>query len=180
MAIDQEGAEAALPYSPPVPITPEHRLESFDCGKPVLDDWLRTHALANQDKASRTYVVEARTGDQAGGVIAYYTLAYGSVGRTDVPKSIRQGLPNPVPVMVLGRLAVDGRHCDKGIGAALLREAIQRTLEASRIAGLRALIVHAIDDDAMGFYARYGFQNFPAGSRTMFLPVETLRENLGG
>lgn len=178
MAIEKEDAGAAPAYAAPAPITSEHRLDGFDCGKPALDSWLQTHALQNEDKASRTYVVTAKTGDQAGSVIAYYTLACGSVWRTDVPKRIRQGLPNPVPVMVLRRLAVDRRHGSKGIGSALLREAIQRTLEASRIAGLRALIVHAIDDEAIGFYARYGFAEFPAGARTMFLPVETLRECL--
>ena len=164
------------PYAPPVPITAEHQLDRFDSGKPPLDEWLRTHALDNEDKASRTYVVTARTGEDAGLVVAYYTLAYGGVVRTEVPKKIRQGLPNPVPVMVLGRLAVDRRHAGRGIGPSLLREAMQRTVQASEIAGLRALIVHAIDDDAMGFYAKYGFQVFPAGTRTMFLPIETLRD----
>lgn len=163
-------------YTPPVPLTADHRLDRFACGKLSLDEWLRTHALDNEDKASRTYVVTAQAGPAAGDVVAYYTLAYGSVLRQEVPKKIRQGLPNPVPVMVLGRLAVDKDHGGRGIGQALLREAMQRTAEASQIAGLRALIVHAIDDDAVGFYAKYGFQRFPAGSRTLFLPIETLRE----
>lgn len=167
-------------YAPPVPIAADHRLDRFECGKPPLDEWLRTHALDNEDKASRTYVVAARTGRAAGDVIAYYTLAYGSVLRREIPRRIRQGLPNPVPVMVLGRLAVDKHHAGRGLGPALLREAMQRTLEASRIAGLRALIVHAIDDDAVGFYAKYGFQLFPAGSRTMVLPIETLRQAIAG
>jgi GNAT superfamily N-acetyltransferase len=164
------------PYAAPVPITAEHRLDRFECGKAALDEWLRAHALENEDKASRTYVVIAQTGKDAGYVVAYYALAYGSILREEVPKKIRHGLPNPVPVMVLGRLGVDRKHGGKGIGPALLREAMQRTLQASHIAGLRALIVHAIDDEALAFYARYGFQLFPAGSRTMFLPVETLRE----
>jgi GNAT superfamily N-acetyltransferase len=166
-------------YAPPAPITAGDRLDAFECGKPPLDEWLRAHALENEGSASRTYVMTARTGEHAGSVVAYYTLAYGSVVRQEVPKAIRQGLPNPVPVMVLGRLAVDKAHWGKGIGEALLREAMQRTAEASQIAGLRALIVHAIDDEAVGFYARYGFQLFPAGSRTMVLPVETLRQSIG-
>ena len=163
-------------HAPPTPITTDHRLDGFECGKPPLDEWLRAHALENEEKASRSYVVTAQAGEDAGSVVAYYTLAYGSVVRQEVPKKIRHDLPNPVPIMVLGRLAVDRNHSGKGLGPALLREAMQRTAEASQIAGLRALIVHAIDDDAVGFYAKYGFQVFPAGSRTMFLPIETLRQ----
>lgn len=166
-------------YSSPAAITAEHRLDRFDSGKPPLDEWLRAHALENEEKASRTYVVTAQAGEDAGHVVAFYALAYGSVVRTEVPKKIRQGLPNPVPVIVLGRLAVDLKHSGKGLGPALLREAMQRTLQAAEIAGLRALIVHAIDDDAVGFYARYGFQVFPTGTRTMFLPIETLRQAVG-
>jgi predicted N-acetyltransferase YhbS len=165
-------------YAAPVPLTAEHRFDRFESGKPVLDEWLRAHALDNEEKASRTYVVTARAGEDAGNVVAYYTLAYGSVIRSEVPRKIRQGLPNPVPVMMLGRLAVDERHARNGIGPSLLREAMQRTIEAAQIAGLRALIVHALDDDAVGFYAKYGFQVFPAGTRTMVLPLETLRESL--
>lgn len=155
-------------------------MDGFACGKPPLDDWLKAHALENEGKASRTYVVAAQAGEDGGNVIAYYTLANGSVAREEVPRKIRQGLPNPVPVMVLGRLAVDHRHGGRGIGPGLLREAMQRTAQASQIAGARALIVHAIDDDAVGFYAKYGFQVFPAGARTMFLPIETLLQAIEG
>ena len=178
MGVVEELGSSRPAYAPPSPINADHRLDSFECGKAPLDDWLRVHALKNEAKASRTYVTVAQAGEQAGSVIAYYTLAYGSVVREEVPRKIRQGLPNPVPVMVLGRLAVDRRHSGKAIGPAMLREALQRTIEASSIAGLRALIVHAIDDEAVGFYARYGFQVFPAGTRTLFLPIETLRRSL--
>jgi predicted N-acetyltransferase YhbS len=178
MGIGRAAGASKPSYARPVPLTAEHQVDRFESRNAALDEWLRAHALDNEGKASRTYVLTARGAEQAGNVVAYYTLAYGSVIRSEVPKKIRQGLPNPVPVMVLGRLAVDWRHAGKGIGPSLLREAMQRTLEASRIAGLRALIVHAIDDDAIGFYARYGFQTFPGGTRTMFLPLETLRQTL--
>ena len=170
--------EVARPYSAPVPLTAEHRIDGFDCGKPKLSDWLKAHALENEGRSSRTYVVVANTGPQAGDVVGYYTLATGGVTRSEIPRKIRHNLPNPVPVMMLGRLAVDERHQKRGIGPAMLREAMQRTLEISQSAGVRALMVHAIDDAAVTFYLKYGFVLFPRESRTMFLPIETLVASL--
>lgn len=168
------GFEPARSYLAPAPLTAEHRIEGFDCGKPKLTDWLKAHALDNEGRSSRTYVVVANTGPHVGDVVGYYTLATGGVTRSEMPPKMRHNLPNPVPVMMLGRLAVDERHQKKGIGPAMLREAMQRTLEISRSAGVRALMVHAIDDEALTFYLKYGFILFPAESRTMFLPIETL------
>ena len=167
------GFEAARLYSAPVPLAAEHRIEGFDCGKSKLTEWLKGHALDNEGRSSRTYVVVANTRPKARDVVGYYTLATGGVTRSEMPRKIRHDLPNPVPVVMLGRLAVDRRHQKKGIGPAMLREAIQRTLEISRSAGVRALMVHAIDDEAVTFYLKYGFVLFPADSRTMFLPIET-------
>lgn len=161
-------------YAPPRAITPEDRLDGFDCGKPALDDWLKGQAIESEGRTARTYVVTATAGTEAGAIVGYYCLANGGVTRKEMPGKIRHGLPNPVPVMVLGRLAVDRRHAGKSIGSAMLKEALQRTVEASRIAGVRALLVHAIDDEAVTFYTRYGFQVFPTGSRTLFLPIETI------
>lgn len=177
MAVKPKGGGKAA-YTRPEPITADHRLAGFACGKQFLDDWLAVRALKSEAKSARTFVVSSRTGPDAGRVIAYYAIATGSVAREEVPKKIRQGLPNPTPVLVLARLAVDKRHGNKGIGSALLRDAMLRALEISKSAGVRALIVHAIDEDAIGFYARYGFQPFPAGSKTMFLPIETLVQSL--
>ena len=154
----------------PEPLQTHHHLGQFDCGKPPLDQWLRSHALANEGKSSRTFVVC----DDGDNVLAYYTLATGSLARTEVPRRIRHDLPNPAPVMVLGRLAVDRRCQGLKLGLALLREAMLRTLRVSEQAGVRALIVHAIDDDAMAFYTRYGFQVFPPEIRTLLLPIETM------
>jgi len=165
-------------YTAPEPITSDHRLESFACGNQGLDDWLTARALKSEAKSARTFVVTCRAEPDAGRVIAYYALATGSVAREEVPKKIRHGLPNPVPVLVLARLAVDEQHSGKGVGPALLKDAMLRTLEISKSAGVRALIVHAIDDDAVNFYAKYGFQVFPAGRKTMFLPIETLIRSL--
>lgn len=167
-------APTGRPYAAPVPITSDHPLDSFDSGKTPLDDWLKARALDNEGRTSRTYVVIAAVGTQAGHVVGYYTLATGGVTLNEIRRKDRHNLPNPIPVMVLGRLAVDRRHQGCGIGSALLREAMQRTLDISRSAGVRMLMVHAIDNDAVAFYLRYGFHIFPAGSRTMFLPIETI------
>jgi GNAT superfamily N-acetyltransferase len=102
----------------------------------------------------------------------------GAVTFEEAPNWARRNMPNPIPVVVLGRLAVDRDHRRKGIAAGLLRDAFQRALEAARHAGCRAMIVHAIDDEAVGFYTPYGFQRFPTDSRTMFLPMETLAGSL--
>ena len=160
---------------PPEPISGAHRLDGFDCGKPALDHWLRARALANEGKTSRTFVVPGDSAD----VLAYYTLATGSVALKAVPRKVRQNLPDPVPVMVLGRLAVDTRQAGQGIGSALLRDAMQRTLAVSRQAGVRALIVHAIDEEAAGFYTRYGFERLPGEVLTLFLPIESIGAALG-
>jgi len=157
-------------FRAPEPLTLEHRLDGFDCGKQPLDDWLKVHAQSNEGKASRTFVA---AGDDMN-VQAFYTLAAGSVTLKEVPRKFRQGLPNPVPVMILGRLAVDRRFAGRGIGPAMLKEAMTRTLKVSREAGVLALIVHAIDDDAVTFYAKYNFQIFPPETRTLFLPVKTI------
>lgn len=126
--------------------------------------------MANEGKSSRTFVVC----DDGNTVLAYYTLATGSVARTEMPRRIRHDLPNPVPIMVLGRLAVDNRCRGLKLGSALLREAMLRTLRVSEQAGVRALVVHAIDDEAVTFYKRYAFQIFPPETRTLLLPVETI------
>ena len=154
----------------PEPLQAHYDLAQFECGKPALDQWLRSHAMANEGKSSRTFVVC----DDGNTVLAYYTLATGSVARTEMPRRIRHDLPNPVPIMVLGRLAVDNRCRGLKLGSALLREAMLRTLRVSEQAGVRALVVHAIDDEAVTFYKRYAFQIFPPETRTLLLPVETI------
>lgn len=161
-------------YAAPRAIGADDRLDRFDCGKEPLNDFLKTRALENEGKASRTYVICSAAGEDAGGVVAYYTLAAGAVARSDAPGPLRRNMPNPLPVMVLGRMAVDSRHAGKGLGKAMLKEAIQRVAETATIIGARAMIVHAIDDEAVAFYTPFGFQLFPAASRTLFLPIETV------
>lgn len=161
-------------YTAPALISPQSRFDGFDCGKKPLDDFLKRRALDNEGKASRTYVICSAVGEDTGAVVAFYTLCAGAVARADAPRALARNMPNPLPVMVLGRMAVDRRHSGKGLGKAMLKEAMQRTLEASNIVGARAMVVHAIDDQAVTFYTPFGFQMFPSESRTLFLPIGTI------
>lgn len=152
---------------PPQAIRPEHELTDFSSGEAVLDDWLREHALQNEVQgASRTYVVCEH---KALRVAAFYSLATGAVIRSAAPGGIRRNMPEPVPVMVLGRLAVDKDWQGKGIGKGLLRDAVLRTLQAAEIAGIRALLVHALSVEAKKFYERCGFQASPIDPLTLML-----------
>ncbi len=126
----------------PEPIAVSHVIETFDCGVPVLNEWLQRRALKNESSgASRTYVV---CGD--GRVIGYYALATGSVMHSDAPSKMRRNMPDPIPVMVLGRLAVDQKWLHAGLGRGLLKDAVLRSLAVSQQAGIKALLAHAISD----------------------------------
>jgi len=159
--------------SPPVPIAAAHDTSAFSCGVDVLDDWLKTTALKSEGRSARTYVV-----CEDGAVVGYDCLATGAVERGSAPGRLRRNAPDPLPVMVVGRLAVTRARKGQGIGSAMLRDAIRRALQTSEIVGCAAIIVHAIDDAAAAFYAGHGFIAFPPGSRTLFLPVDTFRAAL--
>lgn len=152
--------------SAPEPITPGHSVDSFDCGIPTLNDWLKRRALKNEASgASRTFVV-CRNGE----VIGYYALATGSVEHQAAPKKLRRNMPDPIPVMILGRLAVDARCRHLGVGRGLLKDAVLRCLAVSKQVGVRALLVHALTDDAKNFYLRFGFLESPLDPMTLALP----------
>lgn len=152
---------------PPEKLTTAHDLASFDSGEPALDDWLRRRALHNETSgASRTYVVcVGKT------VVGYYTLAVGAVAHADAPGRMKRNMPDPLPVMVLGRLAVDTNVQRRGIGKGLLRDAILRTVQAAEIAGIRAILVHAISESAKRFYEECGFTASPIDPLTVMLPL---------
>jgi GNAT superfamily N-acetyltransferase len=153
---------------PPQPIAAEHRLDDFACGEPALDEWLRRRALLNQTTgASRTFVVT----DTSAQVLAYYALAAGAVTHQESPGSIRRNMPDPLPVMVLARLAVDQRLQGQQVGGALLKDALQRALTVAQNIGVRALLVHALNDRAREFYTHYGFVTSPANPMTLMLPL---------
>lgn len=152
----------------PEPIATSHVIEPFDCGVPVLNEWLQHRALKNEGSgASRTYVV---CGD--GRVIGYYALATGSVVHSDTPSKLRRNMPNPIPVMVLGRLAVDQKWQHMGLGRGLLKDAVLRSLAVSQQAGVKALLVHALSEEAKGFYIRNGFLETPVDPMTLMIPLK--------
>ena len=160
----------SLKLSSPQPLSAEHRLEDFACGETSLDDWLRRRALINQTTgASRTFVVT----DESGQVLAYYALAAGAVSHQESPGAIRRNMPDPVPVMVLARLAVDQRLQGQQVGGALLKDALQRAVSVAQNIGVRALLVHVLNDRARQFYAHYGFVPSPANPMTLMLPLHT-------
>ena len=156
---------------PPERLTSKHVVDHFDSGSPQLDDWLRRRALRNEaEGASRTYVVcrDMR-------VVAFYCLANGAILQAGAPGRIRRNMPDPIPVMVLGRLAVDRQFQRHGLGRALLRDALLRTLQAADIAGIRAILVHAKDEQAKAFYQRCGFLPSPIDPLTLMLPLKDAR-----
>ncbi len=150
----------------PESLTPEHQVSTFSCGESTLDEWLKRRALANQASgASRTFVVT----DDDRQVLGYYALAAGAVAHQDATRSVRQNMPDPVPVMVLVRLAVDVRAQGMKLGAALLQDALKRCVLVSQNTGVRALLVHALNDRARQFYEYYGFKASPAHPMTLML-----------
>lgn len=160
----------SLQLCAPQPLTAIHRVEEFECGEVTLDDWLKRRAMTNQlSGASRTFVVV----DQDSRVCGYYAMAAGAVSHQIATSTVRRNMPDPVPVMVLGRLAVDHKAQGIKLGAALLQDAVNRAVVVSQNAGVRALLVHAIHDRARQFYEHYGFQSSHLHPMTLMLRLNT-------
>lgn len=156
----------------PVPISAAHLLNEFECGQASLDEWLKRRALANQlSGASRTFVAAG----QDGRVYGYYAMAAGAVSHQQATSGVRRNMPDPVPVMVLARLAVDRRAQGIKLGAALLQNAVNRAVAVSHNVGVRALLVHALDDRAKHFYQHYGFQESPQHPMTLMLRLSAVK-----
>jgi GNAT superfamily N-acetyltransferase len=156
----------SLVLGAPQPLTVSHVLDAFDSGEGSLDDWLRRRALTNQASgASRTFVVT----DAASHVFGYYAMAAGAVAHEHATSNVKRNMPDPVPVMILARLAVDRRAQGMQVGGALLQDAVQRALAVSQNAGVRALLVHALHERAKRFYEHYGFQESPQHPMTLML-----------
>ncbi|ODU09492.1 MAG: GNAT family N-acetyltransferase [Rubrivivax sp. SCN 71-131] len=162
----------SLALSAPQPLAATHVLDEFACGEASLDEWLRRRALANTSSgASRTFVVT----DQGRRVHGYYAMAAGAVSHPAATTAVRRNMPDPVPVMVLARLAVDHRAQGIKLGGALLQDAVHRAVAVSQNAGVRALLVHALHDRAKAFYEHYGFQVSPLHPMTLMLRLHTVK-----
>ena len=165
-----------MTLSAPAPLADHHLLTDFDSGVPSLDDWLRKRARANQASgASRTFVL--CEGDR---VMAYYALASGAVRQPEAPTRFRRNMPDPIPVVVLGRLAIDRKLQGQGIGRALVRDALLRVIQASEAIGIRGVLVHALSDDARAFYLAVGFEASPLDSMTLMATMNDLGREAGG
>jgi len=156
----------------PEPLSADHRFDDFGCGKPSLDTWLVSYARQAQAGGSaKTFVV--RDGDQVAG---YYSLTVGEVDTAEASPRVRQGMGRyPIPVVILARLAVSERCQGRGIGTAMLRDAIRRTLAIAEQVGVRALLAHPIDDQAASFYQRFGFAPSPLRAQQWLLLLKDAR-----
>lgn len=162
----------SLRLGAPQPLAATHILDGFLCGEASLDGWLTRRALANQmSGATRTFVVA----DQDGRVYGYYAMAAGAVSHQMATSGVRRNMPDPIPVMVLARLAVDHRAQGVKLGAALLQDAVNRAVAVSQNAGVRALLVHALHDRAKQYYEHYGFQASPQHPMTLMLRLNTVK-----
>jgi GNAT superfamily N-acetyltransferase len=155
-------------YTAPRLLAVDDHLEGFDSGEPELDQWLIRQAQRNQTSGgSRTYVTTRN-----GRVVGYYSLATASVLHAHASGKVRRNQPNPIPVILLGRLAVDRKDQGRGLGAHLLRDAIIRTVQAANIVGVRALLVHALHEQARQFYHHFDFEPSPTDSLHLFLLIK--------
>jgi len=159
---------------PPELLSNGHELATFDCGEPSLNSWLRQRAFANQiTGASRTFVVCDNEN-----VVGYYALAASSVSIRDSIGRLRKNMPDPVPVVILGRLATDLSTRGQGVGSAMLRDACQRVVLAADIIGIRGILVHALNDGAARFYDRNGFESSPFNPLMMMATLADLKAGM--
>ncbi len=162
--------------STPRPITGEDDLAEFDSGEPSLDEWLRGRALTNQATGASRCLVTCRDGC----VVGYYALATGSVLRIEASRRVGHGMTEPIPVVLLGRLAVDRKEHGNHVDGNLIRDEIVRTVEAGEIIGVRALLVHALHDRARDFYLHHDFEPSPTDPMHLMLLMKDARNVVGG
>lgn len=162
------------PLSRPEPLRDDHEVEGFDSGEPALDTWLQRRAKANQvSGASRSYVIS-----RGATVVGYYALASGGIDLDAAPGRLRRNMPDPIPVVVLGRLAIARTEQGRGLGNALLRDALQRVLRASEQVGIALVVVHALSERAKRFYLSCGFRESPLDPMTLLARISDIDDAL--
>jgi GNAT superfamily N-acetyltransferase len=158
-------------YSLPRPISESDEVATFDSGEPSLDEYLRKRALANHVQGAARCFVTCRERR----VVGYYALATSSVEHASAPGKVRRNMPDPVPVILLSRLAVDRKEQGNGLGKNLLRDAIERCAGVAEQVGVRAMLVHALHEDARSFYAQYDFERSPTDPLHLLLTMKDAR-----
>ncbi len=159
----------------PEPLAAHHKFDAFDCGVPSLNDWLKRRAAQNQASgASRSFV----STDNFGQVVAYYALASSAITAAAAPGRFRRNMPEPIPVVVLARLAVSSSHHGQGLGRALFQDAGRRVIHAAEAIGIRGLLVHALSEEAKVFYLKLGLDPSPLEPMTLMTTIAELRSAL--
>jgi len=160
-----------LALSAPALLDDNHVIDNFSSGEPSLDAWLKRRARPNQASGgSRTYVL-----CEENAVVGYYALASGAVAVKAVPGRFRRNMPDPIPVVVLARLAIDQAWQGRGIGRALFNDAARRVLQAADAIGIRGILVHAISEDAKKFYLALGFDTCVDEPTTLVVTLADIR-----
>lgn len=163
-----------MPLTAPTTLNDGHSLREFDSGEPTLDDWLKNRARKNHvSGASRTFVV-----CDGGRVVGYYALASGSIAVEDVSGRFKRNMPDPIPVVLLARLAVDKAYQGQGIGPALFRDSALRVVNAADTIGIRGMVVRAISERAKDFYQKLGFDPSPGDAMTLVVTLQDLKAAL--
>lgn len=160
----------------PEPLTAHHMLDAFDCGVPSLNDWLKRRAVQNQASgATRTFV----SADSSGQVMAYYALASSAITPAAAPGRFRRNMPDPIPVVVLARLAISRIYHGQGFGRALFQDAGRRFIHAAEAIGIRGMLIHALSDEAKAFYLKLGLDQSPLEPMTLMTTIADLQSALG-
>ncbi len=152
-------------------ISYDHEVVNFDCGEPSLDHWLKTRAVKNNLSGASRCFVTCKNNE----VVGYYCLSAGAISRESVPKTMRRNMPDLLPVLVLGRLAIDKKYHNQGLGSALLRDAMIRSVNIAEDAGVFAILIHALSEQAKRFYISRGFVESPIQPMTLLMTIETIR-----